>query len=122
MSVGKLIAGLTTEEEVLHTVAPDPTPRDRAVWEASRIFHASWRPRLNPAATTNHEFLYLQESEVKALMKRLVLKFMDIEGESAIKDIVEVIVQESESPEQMIFGLVSLTDMAMEANKSNTNE
>lgn len=114
MSVSKLIEGLKTMEEVLHAVAPEPTARDRAVWEASRLFNASWRPRLNVDATNNRDFLYLNEAKVKDLMKRLVVKFMDIEGESSIKDIVEIIVAESSSPEEMTFGLITLANTAID--------
>ena len=116
-SVSKLIEGLSTKEEVLHAVAPDPKPRDLAVWEAASIFSRGWKPRLNAAADNNHDFLYLEEKQVKELMKRLVTNLMDVEGESSIKDVVQVIVAESKSPEEMVFSLIALADMAFSSLK-----
>lgn len=111
-SISKLVEGLTTPEEILQAVAPDPTARDRAVWEAARLHYQNWRPRINIDADNGHDFLYLEESRVKELMKRLVVQMMDIPAESTVKEIVVKMMEESNSPEEFLFCMITLSNFA----------
>ena len=114
-SIAKLIEGLTTEEGVLQAVAPDPTPRDRAVWEASKLFHKDWKPKIDPDADNGHDFVGLGEVRVKELMKSLVTSMMDVGESSSVKEIIGVMLQESRTPEEFLFCMITLSNFAGES-------
>lgn len=112
-SIARLIEGLTTEESVLQAVAPDTTARDRAVWEAAKIFNrGDWRPKIDVAADNGHDFVGLGEERVKELMKSLVVALMDVKDASTVREIIQAMLQQAQTPEEFLFCMVVLSNFA----------
>jgi hypothetical protein len=125
MSVQRLIEGLTTAEEVLAAIAPDPTERDRAVFEAARLFYQSWKPKTVADAPSMAGYVGLEKVRVKALVKSLMVSAMDTameddtEGQS-LKDLIENALTVAKSPEEFLFLLMMIMDFAGESGTTFT--
>ncbi len=123
--IDRLIEGLTTAEEVLVAVAPDPTPRDRAVFEASRLFFQTWKPKTKPEAPSLTEYVGLPKERVKELVKHIIVTSMDIEesedGQS-LKDLIETAMKVATNPEEFLFLLMMIMDFAGETGTTFTKQ
>lgn len=120
MSVEKLIRGLQTKEEILQAVAPDPTPRDLAVWEAATLFsRGKWKPEVNPDATTLGEVVNLSDDESKDLRKRVVAAMMDMEGtEATAAKVIATMIGVCKSPEELAFCFMLHSEYSAQSGES----
>ncbi len=120
MSIEKLIRGLQTKEEILEAVAPNPSPRDLAVWEAAVLFsRGRWRPEINPEATTLGEIVNLPESEAKTLRKRVVTAMMDLDDPDAtMARVISQMLSVCQSPEEVVYCFMIYSDYAARSGES----
>lgn len=120
MSVEKLIRGLKTKEEILQAIAPDPTPRDLAVWEAATIFsQGRWLPVINREATSLGEVVNLTEAQSKDIRKRVVAAMMDLEGVPATAaEVIATMISVCQSPEELAFCFMLHSEYAAQSGES----